>query len=236
MPAMLSVKPAAGTAAATAGPPETRLAQAGQVVAPSGICAPHVLQNAMEPPMSCRLKTGCEFAAKKKKEDRGQDREICESPGHVFRKHAHLALSAGDNLHRAAATRTEPHCCRHLRGTIRTGLNGSLSLIHCGHLIKKPEQATNEWNQPSALTHAAPDSKFVQIVPTEWRFGRFFADWRRAWLCARSVGFPMPITQLSARTVAEACSRQRQRLRCRLREWWFPRSALPSRTISSLRF
>src|SRR5581483_9476925 len=55
MPATLSVKPAAGTAAA-AGPPETRLAQAGQVLTPSGICAPHVLQNAMEPPMSCRFR------------------------------------------------------------------------------------------------------------------------------------------------------------------------------------
>jgi len=44
---MLAVKPAAGTAAATAGPPEMRLAQAGQVVEPSAICAPHVLQYAM---------------------------------------------------------------------------------------------------------------------------------------------------------------------------------------------
>ena len=96
--------------------------------------------------------------------------KYARGPGQVFRKHAHLVLSAGNDLHRAAATRTEPHSSWHLRGTIRTTLNGSLGLVHCGHLTKKLEQATNEWNQPSALTRAAPDSKFVQIVSTQWRF------------------------------------------------------------------
>src|SRR5579864_3582081 len=49
MPATLSAMPPA-VAVATGGPPAgtARLAHAAQVIVPSGICAPHVLQNAIE--------------------------------------------------------------------------------------------------------------------------------------------------------------------------------------------